>query len=387
MAKRTSTPLDDLLVEQLRAPVVAFITVQGFIAGFQQLVIGPKSMLWGARVSHVTVAMAATWVIVRIMLSVLDVLMTGRYEGQDRSSRLLPGIRAVVRVLIWGLGSVVALNNAGYDVAALLAGIGIGGLSMALAAQETVANVFGGITNYADMPIKLGDCVRVDGRDGLVQEIGIWSTHIQALVGPIVVIPNKKFTESTIENVSDESSRRALVELGLIYETAPAMMERAMEVLKEIVMAHQDILEERRFISFNAFKEYALNILFIYFIPEDAHIFEAHSRVNLAILRRFTEEGLPFAYTTAVELQDQFKPCPSLPSLCLACGLPRFFSFKFRFASREHFWVEHVAHVPHLAEHPLLPAGQVAGWRFAVESPRGREGSGYQRGLRGGELL
>lgn len=308
LAKRTSTLLDDLLVEQLRAPVVVLITVLGFIAGFQQLVVGPKAMLWGARVSHVAVALAATWVIVRIVLSVLEVFMQGRYEGQEQTSRSLPGIRAVVRVLIWGLGFVVALNNAGYDVAALLAGIGIGGLAMALAAQETVANVFGGITIYADKPFKPGDRVRVDGHDGFVQQIGIRSTRIQALAGPIVVIPNKKFTESIIENVSEEPSRRILLELGLVYQTPPEKMERAMEVLREIVASHQGVLEERHIVSFNAFKEYALNILFVCFIRKSVDIFEAHSMVNLAILRRFNEEGLSFAYPTAVELQGEFKP-------------------------------------------------------------------------------
>jgi MscS family membrane protein len=240
-------------------------------------------------------------------MAVMEELLQGRPQCRGQASRMLPGLRAVVTVLGWGLGIVVALNNAGYDVAALLAGIGIGGLALALAAQETVANVFGGITIYADSPFKVGDRVRVDGHDGFVQEIGIRSTRIQALAGPIVVIPNKKFTESTVENVSDEPSRRVLVELGLIYETAPDKMERAMQVLDEIVMAHQDILEERHIISFNAFKEYSLNILFIYFIRKDADIFDAHSRVNLAILRRFHEEGLSFAYPTAVELAGEYK--------------------------------------------------------------------------------
>ncbi len=308
LAKRTSTRLDDLLVERLRAPVVVLITVLGFIASFQQLTFGERVSVWAERVFHVAVALAVTWVVARIAMAVIEELLQGRSEGRSQTSRMLPGVRAVVKVLVWGLGIVVALNNAGYDVAALLAGIGIGGLALALAAQETVANVFGGITIYADRPFKLGDRVRVDGHDGFVQEIGIRSTRIQALAGPIVVIPNKKFTESTIENVSDEPSRRVLVELGLVYETAPAKLERAMAVLKEIVMAHQEILEERHIISFNAFKEYALNILFIYFIRKDADIFEAHSRVNLAILRRFHEEGLSLAYPTAVELAGEYKP-------------------------------------------------------------------------------
>jgi MscS family membrane protein len=307
LATRTETGLDDALIRDLRVPVVVLVTAMGVVAGFQRLTFGERATLWAERVFHVAIALAVTWIVARTLMAVLDEALLGRKDEAGQRKRSIPGVRAGVKVLVWGLGIVVALNNAGYDVAALLAGIGIGGLALALAAQETVANVFGGVTIYADKPFKPGDRVRVDGHDGFVQEIGIRSTRIQSLAGPIVVIPNKKFTESTIENVSDEPSRRVLLELGLIYETPPAKMERAMVVLREIVMANQEILEENHVISFNTFKEYSLNILFVYFIRKGADIFEGHSRVNLAILRRFHEEGLSFAYPTAVELQGEYK--------------------------------------------------------------------------------
>lgn len=309
LAKRTATELDDILIERLRAPVVLLITVLGTVAGYQQLVFSQRLSLWADRCFHVAIALSVTWILAQVLdAMVQEFLMKGNRTGRGSDgARTLPGVRTVIKVLVWGLGIVVALNNAGYDVAALLAGIGIGGLALALAAQETVANVFGGITIYADKPFKAGDRVRVDGHDGFVQEIGIRSTRIQSLAGPIVVIPNKKFTESTVENVTDEPSRRVLLELGLIYETPPAKVERAIEVLREIVLANQSILEENHIISFNTYKEYSLNLLFIYFIRKGADIFEGHSRINLAILRRFHEEGLSFAYPTAVELQGEFK--------------------------------------------------------------------------------
>ncbi|MFN3875248.1 MAG: mechanosensitive ion channel family protein [Flavobacteriales bacterium] len=308
MAKRTASRLDDALVEQLRAPLVVLVTVLGFAAGLQHLSLGERLDQWAARVLHVAVALSATWIVARAAMAIVDELLLARTRAQDQQARPLPGVRAVIRLLIWGLGIVLALNNAGYDVGALLAGIGIGGLAMALAAQETVANVFGGITIYADRPFAVGDRVRVDGHDGFVKDIGMRSTRIQSLAGPIVVIPNKKFTESIIENVSAEPARRMLLELGLVYETPPAKMERAMEVLREIVRSNRDILEEDHIVSFNTFKEYSLNILFVCFIRKGADIFDAHSRINMAILRRFNEEGLSFAYPTAVELQGEYKP-------------------------------------------------------------------------------
>lgn len=307
LAKRTENGLDDALIRGLRVPVVLLVSVMGVVVGFQQLTFDERISLWAERVFHVAIALSVTWIVARALMAVLDEALKARTEEAGQRTRSIPGVRTGVKVLVWGLGIVVALNNAGYDVAALLAGIGIGGLALALAAQETVANVFGGVTIITDKPFKPGDRVRVDGHDGFVQEIGIRSTRIQSLAGPIVVIPNKKFTESTIENVSDEPSRRVLLELGLVYETPPDRLERALEVLREIVLANQDILEENHIISFNTFKEYSLNILFVYFIRKGADIFEGHSRVNLAILRRFHEERLSFAYPTAVELQGEYK--------------------------------------------------------------------------------
>lgn len=309
MAQRTATRIDDALVTRLRTPVVVLITLLGLIAGYQQLTVSERAALWIGRGIHVAVALCVTWIVARILVAVArEVLLArARREGSESEARLVPGVTTVIQVIIWGLGAVVALNNAGYDVGALLAGIGIGGLAMALAAQETVANIFGGITIYADRPFRVGDRVRVDGHDGFVLEVGIRSTRIHSLEGPVVVIPNKKFTESVVENISLEPSRRVRHELGLIYDTSPERLERAMEVLREIIEANQRDLEQEHLISFTTFGAYSLNILFIYFIRKNADIFATQSRIHLEVLRRFHAEGLSFAYPTSVELQGTYK--------------------------------------------------------------------------------
>ncbi|MCB9184650.1 MAG: mechanosensitive ion channel family protein [Flavobacteriales bacterium] len=309
MAQRTATRIDDALVTRLRTPVVVLITLLGLIAGYQQLTVSERAGLWIGRGIHVAVALCVTWIVTRILVAVArEVLLArARREGSESEARLVPGVTTAIQVIIWGLGAVVALNNAGYDVGALLAGIGIGGLAMALAAQETVANIFGGITIYADRPFRVGDRVRVDGHDGFVLEVGIRSTRIHSLEGPVVVIPNKKFTESVVENISLEPSRRVRHELGLIYETPPERLERAMEVLREIIEANQTDLEQEHLISFTTFGAYSLNIIFIYFIRKNADIFATQSRIHLEVLRRFHAESLSFAYPTSVELQGTYK--------------------------------------------------------------------------------
>lgn len=106
---------------------------------------------------------------------------------------------------------IVALNNAGYDVGALIAGLGIGGLALAMAARDTVSNVFGGFTIFTDRPFTLNDRIKVSGFDGTVDEIGIRSTRLRTLAGTLVTIPNSTFSESAVENVSAEPSRKVVM--------------------------------------------------------------------------------------------------------------------------------------------------------------------------------
>lgn len=116
-----------------------------------------------------------------------------------------------------------------------------------------------------------------------------------------MVVPNFKFTESVVENVSLEPTRRVRHELGLIYETPPARMEEAIRILNELVDENQDVLDRERLVSFTAFKEYSLTILLIYYIRKDADIFATQTRIHLAVMRRFADAGLEFAYPTQLE--------------------------------------------------------------------------------------
>jgi MscS family membrane protein len=198
---------------------------------------------------------------------------------------------------VLGLTVVIALNNVGYDVAALLAGLGIGGLAMAMAAKDTVSNVFGGVTIFTDQPFTINDRIRASGFDGTVEEIGVRSTRIRTLDGTLVTIPNSSFAESAVENVSAEPSRKVKVNLGLTYDTTPEQMQEAMTILADIADGNDGLLENRT-ISFNAFGDSAMNIIFIYYIKKGAAIMDVQTEINMEILSRFNARGLEFAFPT-----------------------------------------------------------------------------------------
>jgi MscS family membrane protein len=218
-------------------------------------------------------------------------------KDNDLNDQLMPILRKSIKMIIWTLAIVIGLNNAGYDVGALVAGLGIGGLALAMAAKDTVSNIFGGFTIFTDKPFRLKDRIIVDGYDGTVQQIGIRSTRLKTSAGRIVTIPNATFSDQPVENVSVEPTRKVTLDLGLTYDTSPEKMQTAIDTLKAINEANHDT-EENTVVAFNGFGDFAMNIMFIYYITKGASIADTQTEINMAILTQFNEKGLEFAFPT-----------------------------------------------------------------------------------------
>jgi len=297
---RTRNRFDDFLADTIDEPIVVIVTVLGFWFATRTLTLptGVETFLWAA--TQAAMVIAITWTLARLwdafVAAVLMPLVQSSDTGLD--DQLLPIARRGGRAAIWIVGVIVALNNAGYDVMALIAGLGIGGLALAMAAKDTVANVFGGFTIFTDRPFSMGDRIVISGFDGTVMEIGIRSTRLRTLAGREVSIPNSRFADSPVENVSREPTRKITLALGLTYDTSPDRMRRAMEILREIVEAQGEDTAEDTIIGFNSFGDFALGITLIYYISKGADIMGVQTSVNLAILERFNAEGLEFAFPT-----------------------------------------------------------------------------------------
>lgn len=140
-----------------------------------------------------------------------------------------------------------------------------------------------------------------------MREIGIRSTRIETLAGRVVTVPNSMFSDDAVENVDKEPSRKIVLNIGLIYDTNADQMEQAIQVLKEIAKDHPNQLEEEVLTSFNAFGDFSLGILFIYYIKKEADILETQTTINLAILRRFGEANLEMAFPTQTVYHQAIK--------------------------------------------------------------------------------
>ncbi|MDX9750773.1 MAG: mechanosensitive ion channel family protein [Flavobacteriales bacterium] len=306
----TTTRADDVIVGTVGAPVVLLATLAGFQIAFGRMHFTDQVALYGAHAFTVAWTLGITWLVVRTVSALLHeyLLPYAKKRGLTAMDASVEGLTVrTAAMLIWGIGIIAALNNVGYNVNALLAGVGISGLALAMAAKDTVANVFGGITVFTDQPFRVGDRIRIAGYDGTVLRVGVRSTRIRTIEGPVVVVPNYRFTDTVVENVSEEDGRRVRHELGLVMHTPPERMERALEVLRELVHAHQADLMPGHGAVFSGFGDFSLRLVFVYRVRKGADIDATQNRVHLDLLRRFAAEGLEFAYPTQVAISGDHK--------------------------------------------------------------------------------
>ena len=299
LTAKTKTKLDDIMVDMLEEPIVLIVTIIGVWFAIGRLSFPEKIMEWINNLYMVMIVLTITWLLARLIDAIIKeyvVPITKKTKG-DFDDQIIPIIRKAIRVAIWVMGIIIALNNAGYNVGALLAGLGIGGIALAMAAKDTVANFFGGITIFTDKPFTINDRVKINGFDGTITEIGIRSTRLKTLENRIVTIPNSKFTDGMVENVSSEPHRKVVLKLGLVYETTASKIQNGMKALQTIVDENED-LEENTVISFNEFGDFSLGILFIYYIKKGADIMGVQTNVNMEVKRRFEEFDIEMAFPT-----------------------------------------------------------------------------------------
>ena len=298
ITSKTKNKLDDVLVLSLEKPILVAIVLAGMNLATKRLVF-PEIIYSGLNKLYLAAfILTLTWFITSAINNFFKHYVKPLVEKteNDLDDQILPVVRKGLILATWMLGVIVALNNVGINVGAFLAGMGIGGIAFAMAAKDTVSNFFGGITIFVDRPFKIKDRIKVNGFDGFVQEVGIRSTRIKTLEGRIVTIPNAKFTDGIVENVSMEDARKVKFNLGLTYDTTEVQMEQARTYVEEILKAHPNVRSDYmiEFLNFGAF---SLDILVIYYVT-GSDIFSSQTEVNLAILEKFNKENLSFAFPT-----------------------------------------------------------------------------------------
>ena len=298
--KNTTSEVDDLILSKIDTPVILGIILIGFRFAIEQLTFSRAVENYLQRGFVFMTALAGTWFLTRIARVLIEQYFkkNAQTDPSPHDMQMIGLANRATVIILWLIGIVWGLNNAGFDVGALIAGLGIGGIALALAAQDTVKNIIGGIIVFLDKPFYVGDVVKVKDIEGTVVYTGIRSTRIRTGAGRLITIPNAQFTDSAIENITLEPSKRIVLYLGLVYETPIEKIDEALEILRDIAANTKAINLQKPIIFLEKFNQSSIDINFTYYIRKQSEIHDAQTEVNKQILKRFADAGLDFAYPT-----------------------------------------------------------------------------------------
>ena len=306
LARRTETETDDMVIELLRGPakVIAFVVLMH---------IGLSLFKWPAVMERLLGKMfilIVAFSITYVLLKLVDVLVgqwIRRFVSHDDKSlreALVPIVRGALKGFLLIIAILMTLQNMGVDITGILASLSVVGLALGLAAQDTVANLFGTFTIFIDKRFKIGDRIQLSGVDGAVEQINLRSTRVRNLDGHLVTIPNKTMGNATITNVSQRPNIKTTLVIGITYSTPTVKVKEAVDILRDIFIHPKthDVL-----ISFKQFADSSLNIEVVHWFAtsEVREYTVGIEAFNLQIKERFDKAGIEFAFPTRTLLVKQ----------------------------------------------------------------------------------
>ncbi|MFH1400368.1 MAG: mechanosensitive ion channel family protein [Nanoarchaeota archaeon] len=299
MTRKTKTTIDDALLEVTERPLVYFIFIAAFYVGIKMLVLPvsvEKILVEAVRIAFM---IDVTWLLIRFVNIAVDHMMAPLKSktGADIDTHMLPVIKKIITILIIIIGGIMIISQMGFNVASLLTGLGLGGLAFALAAQDLLSNLFGGMAILSDKPFKIGDRIKMADADGYVTRIGLRSTTLETLAKTQVIIPNSLIAKEKLENVTREPARRIMFDIGVEYSTSAAKLEKAKRIIEGAVRRCKYTRDDC-VIAFAEFADSSLNIKVIYWIPDVDYYWKAQDQVNLEIKRNFEKARISFAFPT-----------------------------------------------------------------------------------------
>lgn len=302
--------LAGLAIAAVARPIGLGLLVLGLAFGLGMLHLSPTL----ARIAAGTIALLYVVALAWAAINLVDVLETLAHRAiartdQRAAAMVAPLVGKALRVFVVVVFALFAAENIFQaDIKAWLAGLGIAGLAISLASQDSVRNLFGSITVLLDKPFAVGDRIIFDGAEGTVERIGLRSTRIRLLSGNLMTLPNMRFIDGKVENVSARPGVRRLLNVTIPYDTPPEKVEEALSIVRSL-LAEPDLAEEllpdrTPVIRFNDLNADSLNLLVVYWYqlrPPDRtwETYQMHAeRFNLRLLRRFEDAGIEFAFPT-----------------------------------------------------------------------------------------
>ena len=290
------------------------------VVGFPTLDFDPDVESIVNQATSLVAAVAVILLAYRVIEIGVDVLARHASETETKlDDSLVPLLRTSMRLFVTAVGILFVLQNLDVDVSSLVAGLGLGGLAIALAAQDTVRNVLGGATIFADKPFEVGDWVIVDGVEGTVETVGFRSTRVRTFYNSLVSVPNGNLMNAGIDNMGQRRWRRYKTTLGIGYHTTPDQMQAFVEGIRAIIRASPGMRQDYFMVEFHGFGATSLDVLVYCFMDAADWNEELRTRhvLNLDIMRLAESLQVDFAFPTQTvhiaEMPGQPQQLPRVP--------------------------------------------------------------------------
>jgi len=294
LSKRTSTQVDDVVTSFLggiKTPI--YVLVALFIA-LQGISIPDSLNL----IVNIAILITVVSQVVKLLEEIFFTLLGTQFRRSNPASEL-PGIfRIGIRLILWSIGGLLILSNAGVDITSLVAGLGIGGLAISLALQNILSDLFASFSLAVDKPFEIGDFIVVGEHTGTVKNIGMKTTRITSLEGEEVVISNAELTSARVQNYKKMEKRRIVMSIGVTYDTTTDQLQRANAIMKEAVSAQENAEFGRS--HFRSFGGSALLFEVVYFMLTGDYTayMDTQQSINVYIHQKFQEAGIEMAFPT-----------------------------------------------------------------------------------------
>ena len=304
IASRSKTQIDDIFLDSLHAPLRWAVLIVGIYVALQILPL-PEEPINLATFVDALFKGVSILLIVWFGIRLSDRLcMRWATLATDTDSKLddqaIPIIQGTVKVFLVLVGIALFLQNLGYSVGSLIAGLGLGGAALALASKDTLANLFGAIVIFWDRPFELGDWVIVEGVEGTVEEVGIRTTRVRTFANALVTVPNMKLTTASIVNWSKMKKRRIKMTIGVTYDSKPDQIRTGVKAIQDLIAETPELRDDFYLVRFDSFGPSSLDIFIYCFTATTvwAEFLEVKEQFLLNIMGRFQEIGLEFAFPT-----------------------------------------------------------------------------------------
>ncbi|MCK5786423.1 MAG: mechanosensitive ion channel family protein [Candidatus Sabulitectum sp.] len=296
-----------LLLEGLAGSIAFLVVFAGFY--FSLLVLNIHSTVNLIALNIIQVLL--TFTVIRILFVIVDAvaIQMGTMADETESQlddQLVPVLRKLVKFALAAIGIVFFMQLKNYPVSGIIAGLGIGGLAFAFAAQDSIAGIFASIALFLDRPFMVGDFVQVGGVSGTIEEVGLRSTRIRTIGKTLVTIPNKEIVDSTIDNLSKRPMRRCTITIGVTYDATAEKMDQLVSSLREMLVEDDMAEENGSNVHFTTFGDSSLNVELLFFIrtTDYSTFLQSRQDLNLKIMHVVEDLGLGFAFpSTTVYLE------------------------------------------------------------------------------------